>query len=78
MKISIEDLEVIKGTNYIRNALHWVVCSVYHRQHYILTLKHIIITAKDENVRKIMREIEHLTEDCTKLQQILDIILSLR
>lgn len=34
--------------------------------------------AKDENVRKIMREIEYLTEDCTKLQQILDIAMSLR
>lgn len=34
--------------------------------------------AKDENVRKIMREIENLTEDCTKLQQMLDITLSLR
>ncbi|XP_031626312.1 uncharacterized protein LOC116342734 [Contarinia nasturtii] len=37
-----------------------------------------IIKAKDENVRKIMKEIEHLTEDCTKLQQVLDITLSLR
>lgn len=37
-----------------------------------------LFSAKDENVRKIMREIEHLTEDCTKLQQILDITLSLR
>lgn len=38
----------------------------------------LFFIAKDENVRKIMREIEHLTEDCTKLQQILDIALSLR
>lgn len=34
--------------------------------------------AKDENVRKIMREIEYLTEDCTKLQQMIDIAVTLR
>lgn len=34
--------------------------------------------AKDENIRKIMREIEHLTDDCNKLQQILEVVISLR
>lgn len=35
-------------------------------------------TAKDENVRRIMKEIEHLSEDSNKLQQILDLASSLR
>ena len=35
-------------------------------------------TAKDENVRRIMKEIEHLIEDSNKLQQILEISTNLR
>jgi cytochrome c-type biogenesis protein CcmH/NrfF len=34
--------------------------------------------AKDENVRRIMKEIEHLSEDSSKLQQILDLASNLR
>lgn len=36
------------------------------------------ILAKDENVRRIMKEIEHLSEDCSKLQQLLELSSSLR
>lgn len=35
-------------------------------------------TAKDENVRRIMKEIENLSEDSSKLQQMLDIAANLR
>lgn len=35
-------------------------------------------TAKDENVRRMMKEIEHLSEDSSKLQQILDLSANLR
>lgn len=35
-------------------------------------------TAKDENIRRIMKEIEHLSEDSSKLQQILDLASNLR
>lgn len=34
--------------------------------------------AKDENVRRIMKEIEHLSEDSSKLQQMLDLAATLR
>lgn len=37
-----------------------------------------LIIAKDENVRRIMKEIEQLTEDCNKLQQISELTVSLR
>jgi hypothetical protein len=35
-------------------------------------------SAKDENVRRIMKEIEYLNEDSSKLQQMLDIASNLR
>lgn len=35
-------------------------------------------TAKDENIRRIMKEIEHLSEDSSKLQQLLDMSSTLR
>lgn len=35
-------------------------------------------TAKDENVRKLMKEIETLSIDCSKLQQMLDIATTLK
>lgn len=70
MKIAIEDLDIIKGKRHLFSyQIFDKFCSLN------LFFSH---TAKDENVRKIMREIEYLTEDCTKLQQILDIALSLR
>lgn len=34
--------------------------------------------AKDENLKRIMTEIENLAEDCIKLQQISDITASLK
>lgn len=34
--------------------------------------------AKDESVRKMMREIEHLSEDNAKIQKIIDIMNSIR
>ena len=34
--------------------------------------------AKDENVRRIMKEIEHLSDDSSKLQQMLDLSATLR
>ncbi|XP_063700137.1 rho guanine nucleotide exchange factor 17 [Culicoides brevitarsis] len=37
-----------------------------------------IVKSKDENVRRIMKEIEQLTEDCNKLQQISELTVSLR
>uniref|UniRef100_A0A182Q6G1 DH domain-containing protein n=1 Tax=Anopheles farauti TaxID=69004 RepID=A0A182Q6G1_9DIPT len=37
-----------------------------------------IVKSKDENVRRIMKEIEHLTEDGSKLIQISDLAASLR
>ncbi|XP_040160849.1 uncharacterized protein LOC120898711 isoform X1 [Anopheles arabiensis] len=37
-----------------------------------------IVKSKDENVRRIMKEIEHLTEDSSKLIQISDLTASLR
>ncbi|CRL02246.1 CLUMA_CG015133, isoform A [Clunio marinus] len=37
-----------------------------------------IVKSRDENVRRIMKEIEHLTEDSNKLQQIFDLTTSLR
>ncbi|KAL7038622.1 hypothetical protein ACKWTF_009632 [Chironomus riparius] len=37
-----------------------------------------IVKSKDENVRRIMKEIEHLIEDSNKLQQILEISTNLR
>lgn len=43
-----------------------------------MTYLFLDISAKDENLRKIMREIDHLTEDCSKLQQILDVVVTLR
>ena len=35
-------------------------------------------TAKDENLKRIMNEIESLAEDCNKLQQITDITTTLK
>lgn len=37
-----------------------------------------LVSAKDENLRKMIKEIENLTEDFGKLQQIADITTSLR
>lgn len=37
-----------------------------------------IFLAKDESVRKMMREIEHLSEDHAKIQKIMDIMNSIR
>ncbi|XP_054081829.1 uncharacterized protein Arhgef17_1 isoform X3 [Zeugodacus cucurbitae] len=37
-----------------------------------------IVKTKDENVKRIMNEIENLAEDCNKLQQIADITASLK
>lgn len=37
-----------------------------------------LILAKDENLRKIIKEIEHLSEDYGKLQQMADIASTLR
>ena len=34
--------------------------------------------AKDENIRRMINEIENLTEDSNKLQQILDLVSTLR
>lgn len=68
MKIAIEDLDIIKGILSIQTKYFCMKFSQKKKS----------LSAKDENVRKIMREIEYLTEDCTKLQQILDITLSLR
>lgn len=36
------------------------------------------VSAKDENIRKMIKEIENLTEDSQKLQQILEVIVTLR
>lgn len=36
------------------------------------------ILAKDENIRRMINEIENLTEDSNKLQQILDLVSTLR
>lgn len=36
------------------------------------------IIAKDENIRKIMREMTDMADDCNKLQQILEIVVTLR
>lgn len=36
------------------------------------------ISAKDENVRKIIKEIENLSDDYNKLQQVFDIVSNLR
>lgn len=71
MKISIEDLDVIKGTYKLHefDSFDFIEMVFFFISFF---------AAKDENVRKIMREIENLTEDCTKLQQMLDITLSLR
>jgi Ca2+-binding EF-hand superfamily protein len=35
-------------------------------------------SAKDENIRRMINEIENLTEDSNKLQQILDLVSTLR
>ncbi|XP_058455844.1 uncharacterized protein LOC131433085 [Malaya genurostris] len=37
-----------------------------------------IVKSKDENIRRIMREIEHLSEDSNKLSQMLELASSLR
>ncbi|XP_039948456.1 uncharacterized protein LOC120766810 [Bactrocera tryoni] len=37
-----------------------------------------IVKTKDENVKRIMNEIENLAEDCNKLQQIADVTASLK
>lgn len=37
-----------------------------------------VVAAKDESLRKIMKEIEYLTDDSNKLQQILDVIMTMR
>lgn len=44
----------------------------------INALHDFLILAKDENVRRIMKEIEHLSDDCNKLQQIWDLTANLR
>lgn len=38
----------------------------------------LFTVAKDENIQRIMTEIENLAEDCNKLQQIADITASLK
>ncbi|XP_037942979.1 uncharacterized protein LOC119675833 isoform X2 [Teleopsis dalmanni] len=37
-----------------------------------------IVKTKDENLKRIMNEIENLAEDCNKLQQIMDITITLK
>lgn len=46
------------------------MCALLHAMYFF--------AAKDESLRKIMKEIEHLTEDSNKLQQILDVIVTMR
>lgn len=38
----------------------------------------VLYIAKDENIKRIMTEIENLAEDCNKLQQITEITASLK
>lgn len=57
---------------------------IYRNSKYTTKLIDFIISftrphiAKDESVRKMMREIEHLSEDNVKIQKIIDIMNSIR
>lgn len=77
MKVSIEDLVIIKGAisiHFMKKLRH------FHIFYGLFNFRLFDFSqlAKDEHIRKIIREIEHLTDDCNKLQQILEVVISLR
>jgi len=43
-----------------------------------ITIDSLCTVAKDENIKRIVSEIETLAEDCNKLQQITDITVTLK